>query len=129
MKWRTYINLILTSIALAACTSRAPSPQSPAVPFAPSEAEAIRQTVRAHAEEIRACAEKHDGPVSGKLVLQWDVTENGRVADVRVVRPLVPEIDDCIAGAVESWVFPFRPQGGKVRRVMFPFNISSLPTD
>jgi hypothetical protein len=121
--------VVFISCGIVACAS-APRSDDSSANRGP-EHEAIRATIRKHLADIRKCYEiglEKDAHLNGKLVLQWDIGDKGRVYDVRVARPLLAEVDDCIAGLVEGWTFPpeAAPKAGdNVRRVIFPFVFSA----
>ena len=109
-------------LGLSACAGPIPLAPSPD----PTQRKAITEDLRAHEGELRACYEKAGDPnLTGRLVLQWDIGEKGRVSQVRVVAPLQPDVDDCVAGALENWTFRVEPGQEKVRRVLYPFSFKS----
>jgi len=113
------MRLVLFVLILAGCAGPIPKPE--AKPKTP-----IADDLRGHEAELKACFERaHDPNLEGRLVLQWDIGAKGRVSQVRVVQPLHPEIDDCVAGALENWTFRVEPGEDKVRRVLYPFTFST----
>lgn len=92
----------------------------------PLDRHALKDELRAHEAELHACYERaHDPKLEGRLALQWDIGAKGRVSQVRVVQPLHPEVDDCVAGALENWTFRVEPGEERVRRVLYPFTFRS----
>ena len=56
--------------------------------------------------------------------MQWDIGNRGRVYNVRVVRSVRADVDDCIAESVENWIFPedAAPKDeGSFVRILYPF--------
>lgn len=87
--------------------------------------EVIRRIVRAHVNEVRHCYNEglaSDPELAGRVVVQ--VTIGG--ADGKVTRSEVEstnlegEVPECIAKAMERWMFP-TPADGKNVTVTYPF--------
>jgi len=91
--------------------------------------EAIRRVIREHMAEIRSCYERElqRAPnLYGKLVLEWDIGESGRVErtgvkDNSMESQTVPE---CILAHLKTWKFPV-PPSNQIGRVSYPFVFSS----
>ena len=114
--------LYLLALALAACAGPIPLERKPE----PVDRASITAALRAHESELAACYESaHDPALAGRLTLQWDIGERGKVSQVRVVQPLHPAVDDCVATALENWTFPVNAGGDRVRRVLYPFSFRS----
>lgn len=84
----------------------------------------IMEVVLAHKSELAACAEaqkKLDPSITGKLVLKWTITINGRVIQVEVVSKEFEEthMAKCVTRLVKTWVFPHHT--GPAQAVTFPF--------
>ncbi|MBX3022556.1 MAG: AgmX/PglI C-terminal domain-containing protein [Bdellovibrionales bacterium] len=126
MTFRLLLSVVLVS-GLIACASAHHSVEDG--DYGGMDKTAIRETVRSHAKEILACydAQLESKPeLEGRLIMQWDIGEKGKTANVRVVQPFEPAVDDCVALKIESWTFPTEPsEKGKVGRIVFPFVFSS----
>lgn len=87
----------------------------------------IREVVRAHLGEVRACytrALASDPALSGRVGVRWTIGPGGDVTAVDVQSMMSPtsgpSVADCIASAIRGWVFP-APQGGGSVVVSYPF--------
>jgi Gram-negative bacterial TonB protein C-terminal len=99
--------------------------------------ELIRQVVRSHLSELRACYEAfllHPGDagvaLAGKVAVRWVVDPDGSVskAEVKQASPGFSEkLSGCVTTAVLTWRFP-KPRGGGVALVTYPF-IFKKPSD
>jgi hypothetical protein len=85
----------------------------------------IRNIVRGHIGEIRACYERglaRDPSLTGRVEIQFVIGQGGGVTDVTVASSTLPPaskaVADCIAAAVLGWQFP--DPGGKVM-ITYPF--------
>ncbi len=91
--------------------------------------EAIRRVIREHIREIRSCYE-HELQAApdlyGKVVLEWDITEGGRVARAIVSNNGIgnSKIGECLVAHLRSWKFP-DPPANQIGRVVYPFIFSS----
>lgn len=91
--------------------------------------EAIRRVIREHIREIRNCYEKElqrSPDLYGKIVLEWDIEEEGRVSRTAVKSNALgnDSVANCIASRLKTWKFPDPPKD-QVGRVSFPFVFSS----
>ncbi|MGE4131072.1 MAG: AgmX/PglI C-terminal domain-containing protein [Bdellovibrionales bacterium] len=91
--------------------------------------EAIRRVIREHLREIRTCYERElqrTPDLYGKVVIQWDIEEGGRVSSAGVKRNELGNdtVGDCIVSRLRTWKFPDPPKD-QVGRVSFPFVFSS----
>ena len=91
--------------------------------------EAIRRVIREHIREIRSCYERQlqsNPDLYGKLVIQWDIEEAGRVTRTEVKSNALGNdaVAQCIMSRLKTWKFPDPPQG-VVGRVVYPFVFSS----
>lgn len=89
----------------------------------------IRRIVRAHINEVRYCYNEglaHDPDLEGRVVVQFKIDPEGKVAESEVASSTVPNdaVGTCIAGAVERWKFP-RPGDGDTAVVTYPFVLSA----
>ncbi len=62
----------------------------------------------------------------GKIVLEWDIEEEGRVSRVVTKSNALgnDSVANCIMGRLKTWKFPDPPKD-QVGRVVFPFVFSS----
>ncbi len=91
--------------------------------------EAIRRVIREHIREIRNCYERElqrSPDLYGKLVLEWDIEEGGRVSRCVVKSNALgnESVANCIATRLKQWKFPDPPKD-MVGRVAYPFVFSS----
>lgn len=90
---------------------------------------AIYRVIQAHKREIRVCYEKElsrDRKLYGKLVLQWDIIERGRVRSPKVVSNTLgnERVGRCVISRLITWKFP-DPPPQQAAQVVFPFVFSS----
>ncbi len=91
--------------------------------------EAIRRIIQANKNSIRACYERslqRKPDLYGKLVLEWDIEEQGRVTRTSVKSNTLgdSQVANCIMGRIKELKFP-EPPPDTVGRVTFPFVFSS----
>ena len=89
----------------------------------------IEKVVNEHTDEIQRCYEKellHDSTLQGKVQVEWTISMEGTVPNVRQVSSSVRStaVVTCIMGAIRTWKFP-RPQGGPVL-VNYPFILKGI---
>ena len=85
--------------------------------------EKIRAVIRDHVIPIRHCYEKElkaSPRLEGKLVLEWDIGELGKVTSVSVRKPVQVNLDDCVSAVIKSSLFESPPKG-QIVRVVYPF--------
>ncbi len=94
--------------------------------------ESIRQVVKAHVHEVRACYQaglERDPGLTGRLSVAFEIGPSGAVDAVEMVGAEEfpdPEVPACIARAIASWQFPAPPDGGRIR-VSYPWTF--VPDD
>lgn len=91
--------------------------------------EAIRRVILAEKRVIRNCYEMalaRSPDLYGKLVVQWDIEERGRVSNVVVVSTSLGDksVVDCLVQRLKTWRFP-EPPPDQVGRVTYPFVFTS----
>lgn len=101
------------------------SPDKPADEIsAGMDKEGIRKAIREHIVPIRHCYEsdmkKRPAWIYGKLVLEWDIEDDGKVSKVAIKDKFLSTVDSCIASVIKETKFPAAPKG-QVGRVVFPF--------
>jgi TonB family protein len=87
--------------------------------------ELIRQVIHRNRNQIRYCYESQltrFPKLSGKVAVKFVITASGTVTSSQVAQSTVnnSELETCIAGRVQTWVFP-KPKGGGVVIVTYPF--------
>lgn len=92
--------------------------------------EAIRRVIMANLRIIRACYEKQlnrHPDLYGKLILSWDIGEQGRVVATRVKSNELGnrEVADCITEKLKTWRFPEPPANQVVVVEAYPFFFSN----
>ena len=87
--------------------------------------EIIRRIVREHAGQIRYCYEseltKTPG-LYGKIVMKWVINGEGKVMQATPAETQMknPNVENCLASRIKTWVFP-KPKGGGIVIVNYPF--------
>lgn len=92
--------------------------------------EAIRRVILANLRVIRTCYERQlnrNPDLMGKLILSWDIGEQGRVVGARVKSNELGNRDvaDCIIGRLKTWKFPEPPTNQVVEVEAYPFFFSN----
>ncbi len=116
--------LLLTTLMVAGCSSASvhkgePDPQT----SVGMDKEAIRAVIRENLIPIRHCYEKElkaKRNLYGKLILEWDIEDTGKVSRVEVKKAFDANVDSCLADVIKNAKFPAAPKGS-VGRVSFPF--------
>ncbi len=91
--------------------------------------EAIRRIIQQNKNAIRSCYERslqRKPDLYGKLVLEWDIEERGRVTRASVKSNTLGDdkVATCIMGRIKDLKFP-EPPPDQIGRVTFPFVFSS----
>jgi hypothetical protein len=91
--------------------------------------EAIRRIIQANKNAIRSCYDRalqRHPDLYGKLVLEWDIEERGRVGHTGVKSNTLGDagVATCILQRIKSLKFP-EPPPDTTARVVFPFVFSS----
>lgn len=91
--------------------------------------EAIRRIIQQNKNAIRSCYERslqRHPDLYGKLVLEWDIEERGKVTRTAVKSNNLgdSEVANCIMGRIKDLKFP-EPPPDQIGRVTFPFVFSS----
>ena len=63
------------------------------------------------------------GDLAGKLTLEWDVLDTGKVDRVKVLKELYPSLDQCVSRVIKASPFPKAPSG-QIARVKYPFKFA-----
>lgn len=93
--------------------------------------EAVLEVVNAHLDEIRDCYERellHSPGLTGKIVLEWLIREDGSVSYAKVAFTNIGHSSDlhlCVQAQVATWKFP-KPTNGHEVLVTFPFLFENL---
>ena len=92
--------------------------------------EAIRRVIMANLRIIRSCYEaqlNRHPELYGKLVLSWDIGEQGRVVAARVKSNDLgsQEVANCITEKLKTWKFPEPPPNQVVVVEAYPFFFSN----
>jgi TonB family protein len=87
--------------------------------------ELIRQVIHRNRNQIRYCYEAQltrYPKLNGKVAIKFIITAQGTVSSSQVAQTTVnnSELEQCIAGRVQTWQFP-KPKGGGVVIVTYPF--------
>lgn len=93
--------------------------------------EAVLQVVNSHLDEIRDCYERellHSPGLTGKIVLEWLIREDGSVGYAKVAFTNIGHSSDlhlCVQALVTAWKFP-KPTDGHEVVVTFPFLFENM---
>jgi pSer/pThr/pTyr-binding forkhead associated (FHA) protein len=92
--------------------------------------EAIRRVILANLRVIRTCYERQLNrrpDLFGKLVIGWDIGEQGRVVAAKVKSNELgsKEVADCIIERLKTWKFPEPPTNQIVEVEAYPFFFSN----
>lgn len=131
--------LRVCSALLAGLALLAASLTSTAVPAAPANGaatsgqggeprnkEQIRQVIRGHNEEVRRCYESELAKLphlTGRVILQITIDRHGKVSAASVESSTLGNdvVEQCIAMAAKSWIFP--PSKDGITVVTYPFTL------
>jgi outer membrane biosynthesis protein TonB len=110
-------------------TTKAPAPETPAVPKGSLDKEIIRRRIRAHIGEIKDCYEAkliYDPNLAGRVVVQFTIAQDGSVLHAITQSSTMKNeaVEDCINEVICDWRFP-KPMGGGIVIVAYPFNFTS----
>ena len=91
--------------------------------------EAIRRVILNNKRAIRSCYERElqrRPDMYGKLVLQWNIEEKGRVTEAKVKSNSLgsSKVANCIISRLRTWRFP-EPPPGVIGQVAYPFVFTS----
>lgn len=91
--------------------------------------EAIRRVILNNKRAIRSCYERElqrRPDMYGKLVLQWNIEEKGRVTEASVKSNSLGsrKVANCIISRLRTWRFP-EPPPGVIGQVAYPFVFTS----
>lgn len=91
--------------------------------------EDISRVVNSNIHAVQACYEKallRNPGLSGRIVFDWTVKNDGRVSGVRVRSSTLgnSDVSSCISTKIKKWKFP-RPKGGEVI-ITYPFLFRSV---
>jgi hypothetical protein len=117
----------ILALSLSACGSKKTVEVLPA-----RDSQAVRTVVRENLKQVRDCYESELKKVSeleGKVVLAWDIQQDGTVGDCDVLENSIDKGDglaQCLITRVKSWKFQKHSEG-KVARVRYPFIFSAKP--
>lgn len=86
--------------------------------------ELVRKVIKSHRDQIRYCYEvelARNSSLAGKLAVKFTIGAEGYVVSSQVAESNLSSADlnRCVTGRVQSWVFP-KPKGGMVN-VRYPF--------
>ena len=92
--------------------------------------EAIRRVIRENLRTIRNCYERElnrNRDLFGKIVLTWEIGEQGRVVSARVRSNDLGSkaVGDCLVSNLKTWRFPEPPTSRVVEVTAFPFLFSN----
>lgn len=92
--------------------------------------ETIRSVIESHLQEVRACYETmlaRKPTLRGQATIKFMISPLGVVALAKMSSSDLgdAELDQCIVGAVRTWVFP-QPDGGGCVVVTYPFELRQV---
>ncbi|MBN8228988.1 AgmX/PglI C-terminal domain-containing protein [Corallococcus macrosporus] len=91
--------------------------------------EAVAKVINSHLNEVHGCYERallKDPGLAGKVVLEWAIGLNGRVASAKTKSSTLrnASVEACILSSLKGWQFP-APKGGQVI-ITYPFLFNSV---
>ncbi|RKH36647.1 AgmX/PglI C-terminal domain-containing protein, partial [Corallococcus llansteffanensis] len=91
--------------------------------------EAVAKVINSHLNEVHGCYERallKDPGLAGKVVLEWSIGLNGRVASAKTKSSTLrnASVEACILSSLKGWQFP-TPKGGLVI-ITYPFLFNSV---
>ena len=91
--------------------------------------EAVARVINSHLNEVHGCYERallKDPGLAGKVVLEWTIGANGRVAAAKTKSSTLrnASVEACILSNLKGWTFP-APKGGVVI-ITYPFLFNSV---
>lgn len=101
-----------------------------------ADREAVRRAVKTHLSEVKTCyddalkkdSHNKDSQLSGKIVLDFEVDNAGKVPSAKVNEKKSTlkssDIEQCLIDKVKSWTFPPSPKG-TIISVSYPFIFKS----
>ena len=90
--------------------------------------EAVRRVIQRNLSQVRSCYEfalrRESKQLSGKLVLEWLIAEEGQVLEPKVISNSIGSdtVGQCVIRVLRTWRFP-EPPAGVVGKIQFPFNM------
>ena len=90
--------------------------------------EGIREVVRSRLRDLEPCYERAIDArpgVEGKVVMEWEIGDNGKATGIRVKQadPHLEPASDCAKETIGTWQFP-KPASDEVVTVTYPFVFS-----
>ena len=129
MKSRFAISLVpLLAVVFFAGCAHSPSNATKTEEAPKIDKDSIRAVIQKNLKPIKACYVKelnlHPG-LSGKLVLEWDIGDAGKVVKARVKSSELKdaEVGNCVVARLQTWTFPEPPKNNEIT-VSFPFFFS-----
>ncbi len=103
--------------------------RSVSAPQGSIDREAVAKVINSHLQEVHACYERallKDPGLAGKVVLEWTIGTNGRVAAAKTKSSSLRNrsVEACILSSLKTWAFP-APKGGVVI-ISYPFIFNSV---
>ncbi len=109
-------NLSLLFVLLVACAT---------VDQTPIPKVDVRSAVAGAQPEIGKCYDallKKEPHAQGKIVTKWEVDEKGEPSKVAIDSSNLPEMNDCMLGAIKKLKFP-PAKPGQIYTVTYPFTL------
>ena len=106
--------LSLTFLAACATVDQTPLPKVD-----------VRSAVSGAQPEISKCYDellKKEPHAQGKIVSKWEVDEKGEPSKVTIDSSNLPEMNDCMLGAIKKLKFP-PAKPGQIYTVTYPFTL------
>ncbi len=91
--------------------------------------EEIRQSIQQKRPQLQECyddALKTKQGLGGKLVLSWEISDEGKATKIKVVKSVDKSLDACVIKIVEEVPFVAAPKGitAEVKKYTIDFNVS-----
>lgn len=118
---RSVISLLIVCIVLSGWA------QEPTVTGI--DREAVRQVIRKNLKSFEACYHqllKRNSEAHGKIEIEWDIIEKGKVDDVSVASSSLDDapFNECMVTAMKKLTFP-APAANQIARIKYPFVFTS----
>ncbi len=121
------VTVIVTSTTTgASITTKLGDPAHPDSAASAEDRAAVRATVLARKDEVRACYEKalaRRPSLEGTVLVEWHILPSGQLDAVSIGEPRIgdPDLEACITTVARSWTFPVGEAGGGKVLVRYPF--------
>jgi TonB family protein len=119
---RVFLGFAILSLVVACSTA---NKYQPATASNPKLKDEIRQTVKNNSQFLNSCyadALKEEPKLSGKMVVEWEIGEDGQVNNAKVLSSSLESesLENCVLTSVKKLTFP-APEKNQMALVSYPF--------